>query len=351
MSARPGETDASGAAAPTAPASLTERLRRLSRLWVVPAALGAGAAFWIGQQWGAGVLDGRRREVDRRVATYESAIETGRRQRRERRETDEALDAFGGRTLGNDLETADSALRSRLNRLGEDAGLAGSLVVSTQAPRGRATPARSEFNRSGSQRALREELDFVELPARVSVEGPLEAVMRLVHRIEGEPWIKRLDSVSLDQAGGRDGDRMKLDLQLTTLFIPGREMPEEFATADGSTPPFDRYARLLAANPFLMPPPPPKPAPSPPSQAEPERPRPPAKPPFPYREWFLTGLVQGPQGIEAWLRNDRTGETASIRPNGRVGAAELVEIAGDAATFRIGEESFLVLVGSTLGDR
>jgi hypothetical protein len=340
-----------GEPAPPSP-SPGDRLRRLSRLWIVPALLGSGAAFWIGQQWGAGALDGRRRDVDRRVATYESAIETGRRQRRERRETEEALDAFGGRTLGADLETADSALRGRLNRIGEDAGLAGSLVVSTQAPRGRGTPARSEFNRSGSQRELREELDFVELPARVSVEGPLEAVMRLVHEIEREPWIKRLDAVSLDQSGGRDSDRIKLDLQLTTLFVPGREVPDEFVPPEPSDAPFDRYARLVEANPFLMPPPP-KPEAAAPEAATPEtRPEPrPRAPAFPYGDWRLTGLVQGPEGIEAWLRNGRTGETASIGPSGRVGAAELVEIAGDAATFRIGDESFLVLVGATLGDR
>lgn len=344
------ETAGDSGAATVEAASVADRLRRLSRLWIVPALLGSGAAFWIGQQWGAGALDGRRREVDRRVSTYENAIATGRKQRRDRREVDETLDRFGGRTLGSDLETADSALRSRLNRLGEEAGLAGSLVVSTQAPRGRGTPARSEFGRSGSQRALREELDFVELPARVSVEGPLESVMRLVHEIGDEPWIKRLDSVSLDQAGGRDGDRMKLDLQLTTLFIPGRPIPEG-AIPEASPTPFDRYGRLVAANPFLMPPPPTPEAESPPPAPEPRPPDKPAPARFPYGDWLLTGLVEGPRGLEAWLRNGRTGETASIRPSGRVGGAELVEIAGDAATFRIGEESFLVLVGSTLGDR
>lgn len=334
----------------TSPASLVERIRKLSRLWIVPVVLGAGVAFWFGQQWGAGALDGRRREVDRRVATYENAIETGRRQRRERREVDEALDAVAVRTLGTDLEAADSALRSRLNRLGEEAGLAGSLVVSTQAPRGRGTPARSEFNRSGSQRALRDEIDFVELPARVSVEGPLEAVMQLVHRIDGEPWIKRLDAVTLDHAGGSDGDRMKLDLQLTTLFLPGRTPSESTELPEVADRPFERYAGLLAANPFLMPPAPEVP-PEIEKPAEPERPRKPDPPGFAYGEWLLTGLVDGPEGIEAWLRNGRTGETASLRPSGRVGDAELLEIAGDAATFRIGEESFLVLVGSTLADR
>ena len=329
-------------------ASVSTALRRLSRYWIVPAALAAASAFWIGQQWGAGRLDGRSNEVQKRIKTYENAIATGRKQRRERPRIEADLDGILVRTLGGDLESTDSALRSRLNRLGEEVGLSASLVVSTQAPSTRGTPAKSEFGRTGVQRQLRDERDFVELPASVSVQGPLEPLLRLAHRIEAEPWIKRIDSFRLDRAGA--DDRMKLDLRLTTIFLPGRTLPEDAQLPGSEAPPFDRYATLLASNPFASPPAP-----------EPRRPRerrreappppPPGPPPFPYGEWMLTGVVEGPIGPEAWFRNSANGQTLALAPQGKVGDAELLRIDGDRAEFALAGESFAVLVGGSLVDR
>ncbi len=331
-------------------ASIASLLRRLSRYWIVPAALVAASAFWIGQQWGAGRLDGRSNEVAKQIATYENAIATGRKQRRERPQIEADLGGILVRTLGNDLESTDSALRARLNRLGEEAGLSSSLVVSTQPPSIRGTPAKSEFGRTGVQRQLRDEPDFVELPASVSVQGPLEPLLRLAHRIEAEPWIKRIDAFRLDRAGA--DDRMKLDLRLTTIFVPGRTLPEDAELPGSEAPPFDRYAMLVSSNPFASPP-----APEP----EPRRPRdrrretppppPPGPPPFPYGEWILTGIVEGPIGREAWLRHRSSGETLSLTAQGKVGEAELQRIDGDRAEFALAGESFAVLVGGTLVDR
>jgi len=326
--------------------SLGERLRRLRRWWPVPLALGAATSFWLGQQWGAGVLDGRHAEVAGRIATFENAIATGRRQRSERPKIDSRLDELAARMLGSDLETADSSLRSRLNRLGEESGLAASLVVSTQSPTTRGTPARSEFSRSATQRALRDEPDFVEVPASVSVQGPLDSVLRLAHRIDQEPWLKRIDSMRLERAP--DG-RMKLDLRLTTVFVPGLVASEGAEPVIEATP-FDRYALLLADDPFATPTPAaPEPRVKRPRDAAPAPPPPPAE--FPYAQWFVTGMVEGPSGPEVWLRNAGSGETRTLLPSQRLGDAELLGIQGDRAQFRLGEESFVVLVGSTLGDR
>jgi hypothetical protein len=329
-------------------ASIAALLRRLSRYWIVPAALAAASAFWIGQQWGAGRLDGRSNEVAKKIATYENAIATGRKQKRDRPKIEADLDGILARTLGSDLESTDSALRARLNRLGEEAGLSSSLVVSTQAPSTRGTPAKSEFGRTGVQRQLRDEPDFVELPASVSVQGPLEPLLRLAHRLEAEPWIKRIDSFRLDRAGA--DDRMKLDLRLTTIFVPGRAAAEDAELPGSEAPTFDRYAMLVASNPFASPPAP-----------EPRRPRdrrretppppPPGPPPFPYGEWILTGIVEGPIGREAWLRHRSSGETLALSLQGKVGDAELQRIEGDRAEFALAGESFAVLVGGSLVDR
>lgn len=343
------DTRSSVPEAPKSPvASIATLLRRLSRYWIVPAALAAASAFWIGQQWGAGRLDGRSIEVAKRITTYENAIATGRKQRRERPQVEADLDGILARTLGNDLESTDSALRARLNRLGEEAGLSATLVVSTQAPATRGTPAKSEFGRTGVQRQLRDEPDFVELPASVSVQGPIEPLLRLAHRIEAEPWIKRIDSFRLDRAGA--DDRMKLDLRLTTIFVPGRSAADDAELPGSEAPSFDRYAALIASNPFASPPAP-----------EPRRPRdrrretppppPPGPPPFPYGDWMLTGIVEGPIGPEAWLRHRSSGETLALAPQGRVGEAELMRIEGDRAEFALAGESFAVLVGGSLVDR
>jgi hypothetical protein len=343
------ETRTSIEESPRSPvASVATLLRRLSRYWIVPAALAAASAFWIGQQWGAGRLDGRSNEVAKRIATYENAIATGRKQRRERPKIEADLEGILARTLGSDLESTDSALRARLNRLGEEAGLSSSLVVSTQAPSTRGTPAKSEFGRTGVQRQLRDEPDFVELPASVSVQGPLEPLLRLAHRLEAEPWIKRIDSFRLDRAGA--DDRMKLDLRLTTIFVPGRAAAEDAELPGSEAPTFDRYAMLVASNPFASPPAP-----------EPRRPRdrrreappppPPGPPPFPYGEWILTGIVEGPIGREAWLRHRSSGETLALSLQGKVGDAELQRIEGDRAEFALAGESFAVLVGGSLVDR
>ena len=313
------DTRSSVPEAPKSPvASIATLLRRLSRYWIVPAALAAASAFWIGQQWGAGRLDGRSIEVAKRITTYENAIATGRKQRRERPQVEADLDGILARTLGNDLESTDSALRARLNRLGEEAGLSATLVVSTQAP------------------------------ASVSVQGPIEPLLRLAHRIEAEPWIKRIDSFRLDRAGA--DDRMKLDLRLTTIFVPGRSAADDAELPGSEAPSFDRYAALIASNPFASPPAP-----------EPRRPRdrrretppppPPGPPPFPYGDWMLTGIVEGPIGPEAWLRHRSSGETLALAPQGRVGEAELMRIEGDRAEFALAGESFAVLVGGSLVDR
>lgn len=333
--------------APRSPvASIGMFLRRLSRYWIVPAALAAASAFWIGQQWGAGRLDGRSNEIAKLIATYENAIATGRKQRRERPQIEKELDGILVRTLGADLESTDSALRARLNRLGEEAGLSASLVVSTQAPATRGTPARSEFGRTGMQRQLRDEPDFVELPASVSVQGPIEPLLRLAHRIEAEPWIKRIDSFRLDRAGA--DDRMKLDLRLTTIFVPGQAAPEDAELPGSEAPPFDRYAMLIASNPFASPP---APEPRRPRERRRDPPPPPGPPPFPYGEWMLTGIVEGPIGPEAWLRHRSNGETLALAPQGKVGEAELLRIEGDRAEFSLAGESFAVLVGGSLVDR
>lgn len=329
----------------TRSAPVEARLRRMLRLWPVPLALVVGAGFWIGVQWGGGHLDGRRNEVEQRLSTYRNAIESGRRQRRERPEVAKAIDAFAVRTLGNTVESVDSAVRSRLNRIGGEYGLA-NLVVTTRPAVPRGTPAKGEFSRAASQRALRDELDFVEVPASLVGQGSLESLLRVVHRIEQESWIKRIDSVSL--AVGSDPSKMQLELRLTTLFLPGATVPEDLEAEFPPPTPFDRYSTLLAFDPFALPKPPePRPQPRP---RRPDTPTPPP-PSFPYGEWMLTGLIEGSSGPEAWFANAAKGERLALGVRGRLGEVELLAVGRDAAEFRLGEERFVVRVGGRMDQR
>lgn len=328
------------------PASLEARLRRMLRLWPVPVALVVGAGFWIGVQWGGGHLDGRRSEVEQRLVTFRTAIESGRRQRRERPEVAKAIDAFAVRTLGNTVESVDSGVRSRLNRIGGEYGLS-NLVVTTRPAVPRGTPAKGEFSRSATQRSLRDELDFVEVPASLVGQGSLESLLRVVHRIEQESWIKRIDSVSFSV--GSDPSKMQLELRLTTLFLPGATVPEDLEAEVPAPTPFDRYSTLLAFDPFALP----KPPEPPPLQPRPRRPDPPPPPPpsFPYGEWMLTGLIEGSSGPEAWFANAAKGERLALGLRGRLGEVELLAVGREAAEFRLGEERFVVRVGGRMDQR
>lgn len=263
-----------------------------------------------------------------------------------------ALQAFIDRTLGGDLDATDSALRSRLNRIGEELRLV-DLSVKTERATLRLSPAKSEFAAKGSQKALRDEPDFMELPALISGEGTAEQVMRLVHRIQSEPWIKRIDSVRFDQSKG--GERVRSTVKLTTLFLPNRKPKADPRLGEAERvaveQSFERYRSMANANPFRVPAPA-KPEPGPAVAQAPQ----PAQPPapqlgFPYDQWQLTGLVDGPLGIEAWVRNPTTGERRELQVGHVIGEIAFVGADGDAAEFSLGQQHFRVQLGTPLSAR
>lgn len=293
---------------------------------------------------GAGSLSKRRAELEAARDTYRNALLQFRRERTERPELDAALQAYVDRTLGFDLASTDSALRGRLNRIGEELGLT-DFRVATGTSTARGTPAKSEFRRTGAERELRDEIDFVELQATVSTEGSVEQTLRLLHRIEVEPWIKRIESVRLEER--RDGERLRATIRLTTLFMPGKRGSSELRVADSELAAFAAYRPIVLANPFRMPRPP---EPPPAAVAEKPAPKPRPEPGFPYHQWRLTGVVSGPTGVEAWFRNAATGESRQLAIGDRLGDVEFVGFDGDLADLRRGEQAFRIQVGVAVGD-
>ena len=303
-------------------------------------------AVFIGWLFGSGGISGEYDELMVERDKYTQALKAVRTQREARPELDERESNFVARTLGATIESVDSRIRRRLYALGSTAGLTDlSVVTSGSASARRDTPAKRAFDRRGSQKALRDETDFIEVTANLSGEGSIEQVLRLLGWIDVDPWIKRVSQVRLNP--NRDGTSIKLSLQLTTLFLPGRE-PTEAPPAGVLDP--DRIAGLIALNPFRIPP-----APEPVVAAAPPDPEPapavappPPKVVFPYENWVLTGVANGPDGPEAWLRNPASNKRRTLRPGGAIGDAVLVEITGEHARFKMGDGTFKVRIGRSL---
>ncbi len=247
-----------------------------------------------------------------------------------------ALQNYADRTLGGNLEAVDHELRTRLNRIGEEVGL-GKLSVGTGRVRRMESPARN-LPPFRPHRELREELDFVEVEASVSGVGSLEAAMRLVHRIEAEPWMKRIVQVRLQPRD--NGERFVVTIRLVTLYLPGRTpaRPLETVADNGG---FERYQLLARRNPFHL-------------AAKPlTTPPPPAAPPpgAKQRKWVLTGVVSGPDGMEVWLLHAESGQSRRLIVGQSIEGVQLVSVAGDTADFKFGEDRFTVPLGRPLRRR
>lgn len=282
------------------------------------------------------------------IEQRERILEQFSNERRELRTMRVRLQEIADRTLGGSSEMVDAALRHRLNRIVEEVGLS-SMSVATGQPVTRVSPASRRMSRNPAKGSA----DFVEMDGTVTGDGSLEQALRLVHRIEHEPWHKRINSVALNPSS--DGSRVRVTVRLTTMFLPGREPSPN---ADGATrvsydpASFDRYARFAALQPFQLPPPPVQvakaPAPPPPPPEQPAEVKP---PPFPYGKWALTAVTEGSRGPEAWLLNRESGESVTLALGSKLNDAELLAVHGDQAEFRIGENRFLIAVGATLRDR
>ena len=276
----------------------------------------------------------KKSELVRNIATRESLIAAARAENRKRSKLDNELQGIINRTLGADLETVDHQLRTRLNRIGEEIGIS-KLTVGTGQARKLESPAHNEFSRRW-QPKLRNEIDFVELEGWISGEATFESALRLVHRIDAEPWLKHLDQVRLQPKD--NGERFAVAVRLTTLFLPNKVPGEAVLAAyDAST--FDPYLALAQGNLFRVPTePPPTPAAQ---QAT-------AVAVAPQDQWMLTGVASGPGGLEVWLLNPQTGESQRLAVGETLRDLVLVGAVGETAEFRRDQQRFTVRVGQRL---
>lgn len=305
-------------------------MRRLVKLLLLVAVVAAaGGLLW--RSAGRAYLDTRRE----RLAAIDSLgadLERYRLATGDHGRVQGAIRAFADRTLGGDLETVDHELRHRLNRIGESLSL-GDLSVGTGRARTLQSPARSRFAREHA--ALRNEIDFVEVEGSISGTAPLEAALALVHRVQAEPWLKRIDHVRLQPK--ENGKLVTVSVRLVTVFLPGSGPAAVLPPAE-NPPGFEPYAQLAARNPFRMP--------------APDAPVPAAVARTGGRgldRWMLTGIASGPSAVtEVWLLDRTSGASRRITVGEAFEDITLLSAAGEVAAFAIGGETVRIRVGSAL---
>ncbi len=337
-------------------------VRASTRHWVASIAV---AASLIGAT--CGYLLGEHRMSDDRVATlreidtYVEVLSNARTKRDARPALEAKLQGVADRTLGATLETVDSEVRRRLNRACEELGIT-EFSVTTGATTARGTPAKKEFRRP-EERQLRDEPDFIEVQATVTASGNAAQIYQLLFRVHVEPWIKRIESIRLAPRNG--GEAVKVTLKMTTMFLPGRLAKSPLVVDPKALATAERYRALFASNPFRIPPPEPPPtvavtpdpnalnvAVAPPTNAVgSELPVAPPLSPFPYGEWQLTGVVEGPSGPELWLRHLPTGTPLTLQPGGSIGELIFRGVEYDSGLFEGPGGACRVQVGSNLTQR
>ena len=280
-----------------------------------------------------------RGELVKRIAAVKADLENIREAKLDQRRIDAEHQSYIDRTLGGDLETVDHKLRSRLSRLVEHAELQNKSVGPTGGARTILSPAKSVFR--GAQRELGEDPDFVELECPVSGVGTLEQVLKLIDSIEAEPWIKRIDELRLDPSD--NGAKVRVDLRLTTLFMPQRKPSGNGSAMTVSAPRTERFAALVSHNPFRVPPPSPNPPPDKPATAGPAE--------FQYGQWQVTGIAQTAVGPEVWLRNAQGKQTKYLNVGDKLHEMVFVRTDGETAEFQLGVQRFSIAVGKNLNDR
>lgn len=335
--------------------------RLLRRHWLAVALLfGVVPAVLVGAVIGDRRFSDERAAMSEKIETYRRFLTDASAKSKARGDLDAKVQALADKMLGPTLETVDSEVRRRLNRACEELGIS-DFSVTTGTSIVRQTPAKKEF-RQPDARKYRDATDFVEVQATVIASGTVESIYKLIFRIDAEPWMKRIESIRLNPIS--DDRFARLNLRLTTPFMPGLAAKAPLQPDAARLELASRYALLFESNPFRIPPPPslaPPPAvvaqgASPQSQPPQPPAATPAPPPttpggFPYGEWQITGVIEGPSGPEAWLRHLPSGATLALQPGVAVGELVFRRVEYDFAVFDSPSGACRIQVGTNLTQR
>ncbi len=265
----------------------------------------------------------------------------------------DGLKAAAVNTLGDKRDTAEHRFRTTLNSIAEGCGLR-EIKVDNRDPSAVSNPA---GQLTGQQRlpgafgaALRKQADFSVIRGTVRGIGSLDQVLRATAAISAQTWVHRVESFSVKPIGV-ERERYELKLAVATMFLPElapKSAPEP-ARVELTAAASDAWRPIVDKNVFRVPPPvvvTQAPPPPPPVNQAPLAPAGPT-----YAEWKLTGVVESPKGCEALLVNVKTNERSTLVVGATVLDAVFESGKGERAVFRIAEDRFEVVMGSTLDQR
>ena len=263
------------------------------------------------------------------------------------------LKAFGSTQLGREFDEVEHRLRTGLQEIGARHQLKG-VQVSNARPRPERTPLAGARLRTRLGRSLSEARDFAVIKGTFGGNGSLEQVMLALASVQSQPWVHRIDRVSIEPRG-RERTEFQLDVAFSVVFAP------DLAPAEASSPEIVGASaeviadarRVALRNVFVPPAPPPAPPPLPPVVQPPVAP-PPAPPP--YDRWKVTGVIERRQdgstaSVEVWLLQMDTGEQRILTPGDEVLGHVLEWGEGERAVFVFEGQRYEIAQGRTLAER
>lgn len=289
-----------------------------------------------------------RRDLDRQIEASRQWISFYEQRLRGERAVEAELKAWGAKLLASTAEETDARLRSALAEVASVAGL-GQVQVGTGAPAAAVNPVAAArvdvLSRRFRQEAERGRPDFWVIRGDVSGSGTLQQALRTLALLQAQPWVHRVESVSL-QPAEREKQRFAVRVGVSVAMAP------DLAKAQGVEPqavPLGEAAAAMVASlversPFSAPE-------TPRAASRPPRPAaaPPAAPAL--GSWRLTGIIAGSRGVEATLVHGSSGQRLALRPGERVEQAVFVAGAGEQGTFEIEGKRYRVRTGATLEQR
>ncbi|KAA0216272.1 MAG: hypothetical protein DYG94_05435 [Leptolyngbya sp. PLA3] len=318
------------------------------RLVVLGVVLGAG--YWIADVAYFKPVGELRRQLGEMDATFKRATDTMEDWPSIKRE----LQGFGLTQIGREFDQVEHRLRTSLQDIGERAGLR-AVQVSNGPPRAQRTPLDAARLRGKLGRELMEAHDFAVVKGTFSGSGSLEQVVRAVAFLQVQPWLHRIERVSIEPRG-RERQTFGLDVAFSVAVAP------DLCPADAAMPPIvapgeelvKKAARIAERNVFVAPP---VQTPKPLVVETPVDPivPPPAVPPA-YDRWKVTGLVERrvdgqTLSVEAWVTQTATGERRILRPGEEVLGHVFEWAEGERGYFVFEGRRFVIRQGQTLADR
>ncbi|MFI4853825.1 MAG: hypothetical protein ACIAQF_02465 [Phycisphaerales bacterium JB065] len=279
-------------------------------------ALILGANYFAYSKWYAAPIAEKQAELEQVEKRIRSLRNSTTAMMEKRRDTKPLVQ----RTLGSNAQSAEAALRSRLNSLFREAELPNTRVESRVEQRATINPASNvrlnAYRRPDSRGRLRStpEPAFIVMTAKLRGDGPTERVLNALALLESQQWLQRLTAVTIEPVQSSEGKLASFSFEIQTLFIPDQS-PESGPDLVGLEPSRQTLASSVAGRSIFTPPPPPEPVVRKPPKPEPKpvvnRPPDPPPPP-PFAEWVVAFLRDGSSGPQLTIKHKRSGQTGVL---------------------------------------